>query len=205
MWGSVGGSVLGPHTLIHFLTPPPFFPPHPYILSPHANTLPHSPHTFSHTPPHTSFLAAPTPPLPLPTASLTSPYTPTHFPLTPCTLPHLSPQCRLCGEVAIRAPRVLDFRHFALQIGTYRYYSKNAFFLKKPTPPRVPSAGIFCVKYLTFLSYACVFIQVRKLTCNNYLQCCEVSSCCSKTNLKIVDVINHVDRQAARLLKAIKS
>ena len=28
----------------------------------------------------------------------------------------------------MRAARVPDFRHFALQIGTYRYYSKNAFF-----------------------------------------------------------------------------
>ena len=57
-----------------------------------------------------------------------------------------------------------DFRHFTLQIGTHRYYSKNAFFLKAPTFPRVPSVGIFCVRYLTFLSYACVFIRVRKLT-----------------------------------------
>ena len=48
MWGSV----LGPHTLTHFPTPPPF-------LSPHANTLPHSPHTLSHTPPHTFFLISP--------------------------------------------------------------------------------------------------------------------------------------------------
>ena len=68
MWGSVGGSVLGPHTLIHFLTPPPFFPPHPYILSPHANTLPHSPHTLSHTP-------------------LTSSHSFPHLPLHPNTLP----------------------------------------------------------------------------------------------------------------------
>ena len=82
MWGSV----LGPHTQIHFPTPPPF-------LSPHANTLSQSPHTgrLSHTPPHTSFLASPhtptqfstPPPIPLPT----TPYTPTHFPLTTCTLP----------------------------------------------------------------------------------------------------------------------
>ena len=34
------------------------------------------------------------------------------------------------------------------------------FFLKAPTP-RVPSTGIFCVRYLTFLFYACVFIRVR--------------------------------------------
>ena len=92
MWGSV----LVPHTLIHFPTPPPF-------VSPHANTLPHSPHTLSHTSPlptHLS-LSPPTPPIPLPTVPLISPYTPPHFPLTPCTLPHLfphlTPQFQLCG------------------------------------------------------------------------------------------------------------
>ena len=114
MWGSVGGSVLGPHTLTHFSRPPPF-------LSPQANTLPDSPHTgtLSHTPPHTFplpthlSLPLPTPqhtsphtphtsspyhlpthlslPLPTPqhTSPHTSPYTPTHFPTNPMHSPYI--------------------------------------------------------------------------------------------------------------------
>ena len=102
MWGSV----LGPHTLTHFPTPP-------HILSPHADTLPlpiHSltpspltPYTLPHfSTPQTSFLISPhtprhfptPPPTPLPTAPLISPYTvtPQHTsPLIPCTLPTSSP------------------------------------------------------------------------------------------------------------------
>ena len=38
-------------------------------------------------------------------------------------------------DIIHRAPRVPDFRHFALQIGTDQYCSKHAFFLKAPTPP----------------------------------------------------------------------
>ena len=91
MWGSVGRSVLGPHTLTHFHTPSPF-------LFPHANTLSHSPHTLSHTPPHTSSLTSP------PTLPYISPHTSSHSsshlslhppqhtsPFTPCTLPRFSP------------------------------------------------------------------------------------------------------------------
>ena len=33
MWGSVGGSVLGPHTLTHFPRPPSFLSPHPLPTS----------------------------------------------------------------------------------------------------------------------------------------------------------------------------
>ena len=73
MWGSV----LGPHTLTHFPTPPPFLSPHPF---PHANTLSHSPHKVSHTPPHTS---------PLPTYLTLLIPTPQHTSLHP---PHLFPQ-----------------------------------------------------------------------------------------------------------------
>ena len=95
MLGSVGGSVLEPHTLTHFLTPPPF-------LSPHANTLPHSPHTLSHTPTRTfplpTHLSSPPNTLPytsphtLHTSSHSSPDLPLHpSTLTPRTLPHLYP------------------------------------------------------------------------------------------------------------------
>ena len=93
MWGSV----LGPHTLTYFSTPPPF-------LSPRANTLPYSPHIFPYLPTHFP-TPPPTPPIPLLTAPLTSPYNPTHFPTNPCTLPHLyphpPPQFQLCGEVTM--------------------------------------------------------------------------------------------------------
>ena len=100
MWGRVGGSVLGPHTLTHFPKPPLFLSSHPFpthqhtspltpyqytlphifpCLPPHPNTLPYTSHTFSHSSPH----------LPLHTS-----------PLTPCTLPHLPPQFRLSDYVA---------------------------------------------------------------------------------------------------------
>ena len=49
-------------------------------------------------------------------------------------------------EPETRAPRVPDFRHFALQIGTYRYYSKNAFFLKAPTPLSCHLLGSFALR-----------------------------------------------------------
>ena len=108
MWGSKGGSVLGPLTLTHFPTLPPFLSPH---SSPsHQHTSPLTPYTFPHpspyfSTPHTSFLThphtlthfptpPPTPPVPLPTAPLTCPYTPTHFPTHPMhspTDPHLPP------------------------------------------------------------------------------------------------------------------
>ena len=46
-------SELGPHTITHFHTPPPFLSPHPFPTRPlHPNTLPHSPHALSHTSPH---------------------------------------------------------------------------------------------------------------------------------------------------------
>ena len=109
MWGSV----LGPHTLTHFTTPPPFLSPHPSPSRQH--TSPFTAYTFPHfSTPHTSFLTHPH----TPTHFLTSP--PTHLfpqlpsfpttpqntsPLTPCTLPHLSahlpPQFGLCGEVTM--------------------------------------------------------------------------------------------------------
>ena len=73
MWGSV----LGPHTLTHFPTPP-------HILSPFANTLPLPIHSLTPLPtlphfstPHTSFFI--------------SPYTPTHFPTHPMHSPHIFP------------------------------------------------------------------------------------------------------------------
>ena len=88
MWGSVGGSVLGSHTLTHFPTPPPF-------LSPPANTFPYSPHTLCHTPPHTSFLTSQHTSLHLPPHLFpqlpSPPYTPTHFPMHSSTpLPTVS-------------------------------------------------------------------------------------------------------------------
>ena len=101
MWGSV----LGPHTLTHFPTPP-------HILSPYANTLllpihsltpsPLTPYTLPHfSTPHTSFLISPHTPRHFPTppphffpqlpAPLMSPYTPTHFPTHPMHSPHIFP------------------------------------------------------------------------------------------------------------------
>ena len=104
MWGSVGGSVLGPDTRTHFHTPPPFLSPQPFPTRHHIFlltqcTLLHpSPHFST---PHTSFLTSPhtpthfpTPPPTPHTSSHSSPHLPlcpTHFPIHPCTLPHLSP------------------------------------------------------------------------------------------------------------------
>ena len=101
MWGSV----LGPHTLIHFPTPLPF-------LSPHANTLPYSPHTLFYTPPLTSplptHLSFPFPhpntlPYTSPHTPLTSSHSSPHLPLHPNTLPthimHSPTLLPLCGEV----------------------------------------------------------------------------------------------------------
>ena len=78
MWGR---TVLGPHTLTHFLTPPPFLSPHPFPTRQHTS---HSPHTLSHTPPHTSPL-----PTPLFLPPNTLPYT------SPHTSSHSSPHLRL--------------------------------------------------------------------------------------------------------------
>ena len=84
MWGSVGGSVLGPHALIHFATPPPFLSPHSFPTRQHTSpltpyTLPHpSPHFST---PHTSFL-------PLPTPQHTSLHLPPHPPYQ--TIPYLT-------------------------------------------------------------------------------------------------------------------
>ena len=86
MWGSVKGSVLGPHTLAHFPTPPLFLSPHPFPHTnthsthsfPHTNThslTPHSLHTLFHTPSHTS-------PLPTHLSLLIS--TPQHTSLAYC-------------------------------------------------------------------------------------------------------------------------
>ena len=106
MWGRVGGSVLGPHTLLYTSSIP--LPTRQHIFPFTPFTLPHPSSHFST--PHTSFLTSPTPqhtslhlppylfsqlPSPPPTYQHTSPF-------TPCTLPHLSPhlpsQFRLCGE-----------------------------------------------------------------------------------------------------------
>ena len=106
MWGSV----LRPHTLTHFHTPPiplptsflhtpTHFPTHPIhsptllLCTPHTSflTCPHTPTHFptpATTPPPYLFLQLPLPP---PTPQHTSPF-------TPCTLPQL----RLCGEVTMR-------------------------------------------------------------------------------------------------------
>ena len=82
MWGSV----LGPHTLTHFTTPPPVlpltpthFPTHPI----HFPTLLHSPHIFSYSSPHPNTLPY--------TSFHSSPYTPTHFPTHPMHSPHIFP------------------------------------------------------------------------------------------------------------------
>ena len=97
MWGSVGGSVLGPHTQTHFLTSPPFLFPHPSPTSQHASpltpyTLLHPrPHIFPYLPPHPNTLPNTSPHIPH-TSYHCSPHLPLHIsPLTPCTLPHLSP------------------------------------------------------------------------------------------------------------------
>ena len=95
MWGSVKGSVLEPHTLTHFPTPPLFLSPH---FLPHANTLPHSPHTPSRTSPlpthlsllistpqHTSLHSTPPSTSPIP---LQSSHSFSHLALHPNTLPH---------------------------------------------------------------------------------------------------------------------
>ena len=95
MWGSV----LGPHTLTHFPTPPHILssyantlllpihsltplPTHPI----HSTTLLHSPHVFPYLPPHPKTF-----PYTSPTAPLMSPYTPTHFPTHPMHSPHIFP------------------------------------------------------------------------------------------------------------------
>ena len=91
MWGSV----LGPHTLTHFPTPPHILshtPTHflsPYTLLP---PFPLTPYTLPHfSTPHTSFLISPTVPHPK-TFPYTSPHTSSHsspdLPLHPNTLPH---------------------------------------------------------------------------------------------------------------------
>ena len=97
MWGSVGGSVLGPHTLIHFPTPPSFLSPHLFptrqhtspLTPTHSPTLLHSPHIFPclpHTPTH-----FPTPPPYLFPQLLSPPPTPQHTSHSPHALSHTSP------------------------------------------------------------------------------------------------------------------
>ena len=96
MWGCGGGngrcrkdegndvremweSVLRPHTLIHFPTPPPFLSPHSFPTRQHTSPLtPYTlPHPYPHfSTPHTSFLA--------------SPHTLTHFPTPTPTPQHTS-------------------------------------------------------------------------------------------------------------------
>ena len=46
MLGSVGRSVLGPHTLTHFPTPLPFFSPHPFLTR--QQTFPLTPYNLPH-------------------------------------------------------------------------------------------------------------------------------------------------------------
>ena len=104
MWGSV----LGPHTLTHFPTPPlslPLTPAHfptplpallhfPHIFpysSPHPNTLPYTVHL-----PHTSSV--------FPQLS-SPPPTPQHTsPLTPCTLSHLYPHLPYSLDYVAKLP-----------------------------------------------------------------------------------------------------
>ena len=99
MWGSV----LGPHTLTHFPTPPHILshtPTHffsPYTLLPplpthpiHSTTLLHSPHVFPYLPPHPKAFPY-TSPTPLPAAPLMSPCTPTHFLTHLMHSPHIFP------------------------------------------------------------------------------------------------------------------
>ena len=83
--------MLGPHTLTHFPTPPPFLSPHPSSCqhtSPLTSyTFPHpSPHVFPYSSQHTSLHLPPYLFL-----QLTSPYTPTHFRSHPMHSPHIFP------------------------------------------------------------------------------------------------------------------
>ena len=99
MWGSV----LRPHTLTHFHTPPPFLSPHPFSTRQH--TFPLTPYTLPHfssalpthlslpapTPQHTSLHLPPHPPH---TSFCSSPYLPLHhntLPHSPHALSHTSP------------------------------------------------------------------------------------------------------------------
>ena len=57
MWGNLVGCVLGPHTLPHFPTPPPFLSPHAFPTPQHTSPL--TPYTLAHfSTPHTSFLTS---------------------------------------------------------------------------------------------------------------------------------------------------
>ena len=77
-------SVLGPHTLTHFPTPPPFLSPHPFPTCLHTS----SPHTLSHTPPHSPHILSYS--SPLPSHLSLPPRTPQHISLH--LPPHLFPQ-----------------------------------------------------------------------------------------------------------------
>ena len=105
--------MLGPHTLTHFSTHPPFLSPHPLPTRQHISpltpyTLPHpSPHIFPCLLPHPNTLPYTSHHIPH-TSSHSYPHQllhPNSLPTHPCTFqhlsPHLPPQLRLCGEVTM--------------------------------------------------------------------------------------------------------